>query len=334
MKHSLKDLNSFGVESYSSNIYYINSIEDFSNLDSHIREKETIILGGGTNILLKSKIIEKPIFKIQIQGIEIYNETENEVYVSVGAGVNWDQFVWWCLDNNFGGIENLVSIPGNVGSAPIQNIGAYGREVKDVVVSCEGIFIKNLQKKTFTNSDCNFTYRSSIFKNKLKNLFAITKVNFVLTKNNHLIFSDYGSVKSALNNSNIINPSINDIANVIKEIRESKLPDYKVIGNAGSFFKNPIINKERFEKLKFDYKDIPYFNINKKEVKIPAAWLIETCGFKKIKYKNVSVHNNQSLVIVNLGKATGIDIYKFSQKIKESVVKKFDILLEEEVNII
>ena len=141
MKHSLKDLNSFGVESYSSNIYYINSIEDFSNLDSHIREKETIILGGGTNILLKSKIIENPIFKIQIQGIEIYNETENEVYVSVGAGVNWDQFVWWCLDNNFGGIENLVSIPGNVGSAPIQNIGAYGREVKDVVVSCEGIFL-------------------------------------------------------------------------------------------------------------------------------------------------------------------------------------------------
>ena len=137
-----------------------------------------------------------------------------------------------------------------------------------------------------------------------------------------------------MNNSNIINPSINDIANVIKEIRESKLPDYKVIGNAGSFFKNPIINKEKFEKLKFDYKDIPYFNIDKKEVKIPAAWLIEKCGFKKIKYKNVSVHNNQSLVIVNLGKATGIDIYKFSQKIKESVVKKFDILLEEEVNII
>ncbi len=194
LKHSLKDLNSFGVESFASNLFYINSLEDFSKLDLKIREKEIIILGGGTNILLKSKYIEKTILKIQIQGIEIYNETENEVYVSVGAGVNWDQFVWWCLDNNFGGVENLVSIPGNVGSAPIQNIGAYGKEVKDVIVSCEGIYIKNLLEKTFTNSECNFTYRSSIFKNKLKNLFAITKVNFVLKKNNHSIFSDYESV--------------------------------------------------------------------------------------------------------------------------------------------
>ena len=334
LKHSLKDLNSFGVESFASNLFYINSLEDFSKLDLKIREKEIIILGGGTNILLKSKYIEKPILKIQIQGIEIYNETENEVYVSVGAGVNWDQFVWWCLDNNFGGVENLVSIPGNVGSAPIQNIGAYGKEVKDVIVSCEGIYIQNLLEKTFTNSECNFTYRSSIFKNKLKNLFAITKVNFVLKKNNHSIFSDYDSVKSALKKNNILNPSIIDIANIIKEIRESKLPDYKVIGNAGSFFKNPLINKEKLKKLKFDYEDIPYFNSISNKVKIPAAWLIETCGFKKIKFNNVSVHNNQSLVIVNLGEAQGIDIYKFSQKIKESVLKKFDILLEEEVNII
>ena len=334
MKYSLKDLNSFGVESYASNLFYINSIEDFSAIDPNIRKKDIIILGAGTNMLFKSTSIEKPVFKIQIKGIEIFKENENEVYVSVGAGVNWDHFVLWCLNNNFGGVENLISIPGNVGGAPIQNIGAYGREVKDTVVSCEGLFIKNLEQKTFTNSECNFSYRTSVFKDKLKNLFAITKVNFVLTKNNHLIFSEYGSVKSLLKNRNIKNPSIIDIANIIKEIRNFKLPNYKVIGNAGSFFKNPIIDKEKFEKLKLNFKVIPSYNIDESNVKIPAAWLIEACGYKKIIYNNVSVHSNQSLVIVNLGNAKGADIYTFSQNIKQSVLKKFDILLEEEVNII
>ena len=334
MKYSLKDLNSFGVESYASNLFYINSIEDFSAIDPNIRKKDIIILGAGTNMLFKSTFIEKPVFKIQIKGIEIYKENENEVYVSVGAGVNWDDFVLWCLDNNFGGVENLISIPGNVGGAPIQNIGAYGREVKDTIVSCEGLFIKNLKQKTFTNSECNFNYRTSVFKDKLKNLFAITKVNFVLTKNNHLIFSEYESVKSLLKNHNITNPSIIDIANIIKEIRDFKLPNYKVIGNAGSFFKNPIIDKEKFEKLKLNFELIPSYYIDESNVKIPAAWLIEACGYKKIIYNNVSVHSNQSLVIVNLGNAKGVDIYTFSQNIKKSVLKKFDILLEEEVNIL
>ena len=335
MKYSLKDLNSFGVESYASNLFYINSIEDFSAIDTDIRKKDVIILGGGTNMLFKSSFIERPVFKIQIKGIEKYKENENEVYVSVGAGVNWDHFVLWCLDNNFGGVENLISIPGNVGSAPIQNIGAYGKEVKDTIVSCEGIFIKNLKKKTFTNSECNFNYRTSVFKDKLKNLFAITKVNFVLSKSNHQIFSEYESVKSLLKNRKITNPSIIDIANIIKEIRDFKLPNYKVIGNAGSFFKNPIINKEKFEKLKLNFKLIPNYYIDESNVKIPAAWLIEACGYKKIIYNNVvSVHSNQSLVIVNLGNAKGVDIYTFSQNIKQSVLKKFDILLEEEVNIL
>ncbi len=334
MKYSLKDLNSFGVESYASNLFYINSIEDFSAIDTDIRKKDVIILGGGTNMLFKSSFIERPVFKIQIKGIEKYKENENEVYVSVGAGVNWDHFVLWCLDNNFGGVENLISIPGNVGSAPIQNIGAYGKEVKDTIVSCEGIFIKNLKKKTFTNSECNFNYRTSVFKDKLKNLFAITKVNFVLSKSNHQIFSEYESVKSLLKNRKITNPSIIDIANIIKEIRDFKLPNYKVIGNAGSFFKNPIINKEKFEKLKLNFKLIPNYYIDQSNVKIPAAWLIEACGYKKIIYNNVSVHSNQSLVIVNLGNAKGVDIYTFSQNIKQSVLKKFDILLEEEVNIL
>ena len=334
MKYSLKDLNSFGVESYASNLFHINSIEDFSAIDTDIRKKDVIILGGGTNMLFKSSFIERPVFKIQIKGIEKYKENENEVYVSVGAGVNWEHFVLWCLDNNFGGVENLISIPGNVGSAPIQNIGAYGKEVKDTIVSCEGIFIKNLKKKTFTNSECNFNYRTSVFKDKLKNLFAITKVNFVLSKSNHQIFSEYESVKSLLKNRKITNPSIIDIANIIKEIRDFKLPNYKVIGNAGSFFKNPIINKEKFEKLKLNFKLIPNYYIDESNVKIPAAWLIEACGYKKIIYNNVSVHSNQSLVIVNLGNAKGVDIYTFSQNIKQSVLKKFDILLEEEVNIL
>jgi len=334
LKYSLKEFNSFGVESHCSNLYLINSIKDFYKIDISTRAQEKIILGAGTNILLKSEFISKPIFKIQIQGIDIYDENKNQVFISVGAGVNWDEFVWWCINKNFGGVENLVSIPGNVGSAPIQNIGAYGKEVKDIIYSCEGVFIKNLEKKTFKNSDCNFAYRSSIFKKELKNKFVITKVNFVLKKNNHKVLSDYNSVLSALKKINISKPKINDIAKIIKKIREEKLPDYNKIGNAGSFFKNPVLSTEKFEGLKSKFNKIPSHKINKKLIKVPAAWLIEICGFKEHAYNNVSVHKNQSLVIINLGGAKGIDIYNFSQKIKESVYKKFDILLEEEVNII
>lgn len=334
MKYSLKELNSFGVESYSSNLFLINSIKDFYTIDYNIRQQEKIILGGGTNILLKSKFISKPIFKIQIQGIEICYEKNDEVLISVGAGVNWDEFVWWCVNKNFGGIENLVLIPGNVGSAPIQNIGAYGKEVNDVIHSCEGIFIKNLEKKTFKNPDCNFGYRSSIFKKELKNEFAITKVNFILKKNNHKIISNYSSVLSALKKRQISQPSIKDIAQIVKEIRERKLPDYNELGNAGSFFKNPVIDNKKFERLCSRFDDIPYYEVNHNLIKVPAAWLIEMCGFKKTKFNNVGVHKNQSLVIINLGNAKGIDIFSFSQRIKESVYKKFDILLEEEVTVV
>ena len=330
---SIKQFNTFGLDIVSNDFNIAKNEDEIINFLNKHCNNNPIVLGGGSNILFK-KDIERPVLKIEIKGINVVKEDSAFVYISVGAGENWDNFVNWSLRKDYGGIENLSLIPGNVGSAPIQNIGAYGKEVKDIIYSCDGVFIKNLEKKTFKNSDCNFAYRSSIFKKELKNKFVITKVNFVLKKNNHKVLSDYNSVSSALKKINISKPKINDIAKIIKKIREEKLPDYNKIGNAGSFFKNPVLSTEKFEGLKSKFNKIPSHKINKKLIKVPAAWLIEICGFKELAYNNVSVHKNQSLVIINLGGAKGIDIYNFSQKIKESVYKKFDILLEEEVNII
>ena len=328
---SLKEYNTFGIDVLANNFNKAKNEDEI--LHFLIENKcNPLILGGGSNILFKNNI-NKPILKIEIKGIQIIEENENSIYVSVGAGENWNDFVRWSLAKNYGGIENLSLIPGNVGSAPIQNIGAYGAELKDVFHSCRAISIDNKIIKTFNKDECNFTYRSSIFKEKLKNKYVISRVTFRLSKTNHVINSDYKPLKNLLNERGIITPTIQDISKLVIEIRTNKLPDPKKIGNCGSFFKNPIISNLKFKNLFKKFNTIPNYKISKNEVKIPAAWLIEECGFKgKIEGKT-GTHKKHALVIVNNGGASGEEIYKFSQNIKKSVLKKFNILLEEEVNI-
>jgi len=328
---SLKEFNTFGIDVLANNFNKAKNEDEI--LHFLIENKcNPLILGGGSNILFKNNI-NKPILKIEIKGIQIIEENENSIYVSVGAGENWNDFVRWSLAKNYGGIENLSLIPGNVGSAPIQNIGAYGAELKDVFHSCRAISIDNKIIKTFNKDECNFTYRSSIFKEKLKNKYIISRVTFRLSKTNHVINSEYKPLKNLLNERGIITPTIQDISKLVIEIRTNKLPDPKKIGNCGSFFKNPIISNLKFKNLFKKFNTIPNYKISKNEVKIPAAWLIEECGFKgKIEGKT-GTHKKHALVIVNNGGASGEEIYKFSQNIKKSVLKKFNILLEEEVNI-
>jgi len=323
---SLKEFNTFGIDVLANNFNKAKNEDEI--LHFLIENKcNPLILGGGSNILFKNNI-NKPILKIEIKGIQIIEENENSIYVSVGAGENWNDFVRWSLAKNYGGIENLSLIPGNVGSAPIQNIGAYGAELKDVFHSCRAISIDNKIIKTFNKDECNFTYRSSIFKEKLKNKYVISRVTFRLSKTNHVINSEYKPLKNLLNERGIITPTIQDISKLVIEIRTNKLPDPKKIGNCGSFFKNPIISNLKFKNLFKKFNTIPNY-----EIKIPAAWLIEECGFKgKIEGKT-GTHKKHALVIVNNGGASGEEIYNFSQNIKKSVLKKFNILLEEEVNI-
>ncbi|RZP08514.1 MAG: UDP-N-acetylmuramate dehydrogenase [Flavobacteriales bacterium] len=328
---SLKEYNTFGVEVLANNF---NKAENEDEILNFLSENKNVplILGGGSNILFKNNI-NKPILKIEIKGIEIIEENENTVYVSVGAGENWNDFVKWTLVKNYGGIENLSLIPGNVGSAPIQNIGAYGVELKDVFQSCRAISIDNKILKTFNKEQCNFTYRSSIFKEKLKNKYIISRVTFKLSKINHVINSEYKPLKDLLKIKGNLNPTIQDISKLVIKIRTNKLPDPKKIGNCGSFFKNPIISNSKFKNLNEYFSSVPNYKISENEVKIPAAWLIEECGFKGKNEGKTGTHKKHALVIVNNGGATGKEIYDFSQKIKKSVLKKFNILLEEEVNI-
>ena len=332
-KTSLKGLNSFGVECFSSNFNIIKNEKEIVDFIASNNYQESIILGGGSNMLFKNNI-DKPILKIEIKGIEVINETAERVLISVGAGEVWDDLVNWSLSNNYGGLENLSLIPGNVGSAPIQNIGAYGVELKDVFESCRTISIETGLLRIFNTNECNFSYRSSVFKEEFKNKYIITNVVFRLSKLNHLVNYSYEPLKYDLKNNNILSPTINDISKSVIKIRSSKLPNPKKIGNCGSFFKNPIINDLNFKELTKKDKEVPFFKVSKNENKIPAAWLIEKCGFKGLKEGNTGTHDKHALIIINHGNASGIEIFNFSQKIKNKVLKKFNILLEEEVNII
>ncbi len=330
---SLKSHNSFGVDVISKEFYSVESEQQALNILRLLKEKKVIILGGGTNILFTGDV-KTPIINIKIKGIKIIYETSNSVHISIGAGEVWDEFVRWAISKNLGGIENLISIPGYVGAAPIQNIGAYGVEIKDVLISCSGFHIKTLEKKKFNSNECEFSYRSSIFKKSLKNKFLITKVVLKLSKNNHKIHRSYKSLSDVIKNKKIKNPTIKVIGEIVSSIRKDKLPDPSLIGNSGSFFKNPIISRNTLTRLKARFSGLVFYKENEVKYKLSAAWLVENCGFKKIIEKNVGVYKNQALVIINLGNATGNEIYLFSQKIKSTVLEKFDILLEEEVNIV
>ena len=328
---SLKPLNTFGMHVVAKEFASIESKQDLAKI-LKTNLSNLLVLGGGSNMLL-TKDVDALVLHINIKGIEVVSVYENNVRVRVAAGENWHEFVSWCLDKNYGGVENLSLIPGNVGTAPIQNIGAYGVELKDTFISCEAMNIQTQELRTFTKEECDFGYRNSIFKEELKGQYIITSVIFELTSLQHTIKTNYGAIKSELKNDGIENPTIQDISKAVISIRNSKLPNPKVLGNSGSFFKNPVISCSEFELLKIQFPKIPYYKVSETNVKIPAGWLIETAGFKGKTFGNYGVHNKQALVLVNYGNASGKDILELSKKIQEAILIVFDIVLESEVNI-
>lgn len=327
---SLKNYNTFGIDVKAKKFVSISTLEELKEVLSI--ENEIFLLSGGSNMLL-TKDIDKTVIHIDLKGITILEESNDQVVVEVYAGEDWHQFVLWCVNHGLGGIENLSLIPGNVGTCPIQNIGAYGVEVKDVIESVETIEIKSGKTKTFSNSECEFGYRNSIFKNTLKGKFVITKVRFKLTKVKHNLNTSYGAIESELSSNNIQNPTIKDISNAVIAIRQSKLPDPKEIGNSGSFFKNPVISKSHFDRLQEKYPKIPSYPIDEFTVKVPAGWLIETAGFKGKRFGEAGIHDKQALVLVNHGNACGKEVFEVAKHIQSKIYIDFGIELEIEVNV-
>lgn len=330
---NLKSLNSFGVEVVTNQFGTFKNIEELRALLKEKGDSELLILGGGSNLLF-TKNFNGLVIKNEIKGIDIVQEDDNRIIVKAGAGENWHEFVLKCIENNWGGIENLSLIPGNVGASPMQNIGAYGVEIKDVFHELEAFHIESGTIKLFKHQECNFGYRESVFKNTMKGQYIILNVSFELTKKNHQIKTSYGDILNELKRNEISLPTIKDVSNAIIAIRKSKLPDPKELGNAGSFFKNPIIEKSEFENLQKKHPKIPHYVINENQVKVPAGWLIEQAGWKGKKFNNFGVHNKQALVLVNYGGASGIEIYNLSTEILNDIQNKFNIKLEREVNII
>ncbi len=330
---SLKKYNTFGIEALAKQFVAVHTVNELKKVLENYKGQNKFILGGGSNMLLTQNI-DTLVIHIDLKGKKIVKEDENHVWVESMAGENWHQFVLWTINQNFGGLENMSLIPGNVGTTPVQNIGAYGTEIKDVFTSCEAIEIDNQQFKTFLREDCNFGYRDSIFKNEIKDKFIITAVTFKLTKHSHKINSSYGDIIKELERQQIINPNLFDISNAIIAIRKSKLPDPKELGNSGSFFKNPIISKSDFDKIYILHPEIPHYIVSESQVKVPAGWLIEQAGFKGKRFGDAGIHKNQALVLVNYGNASGQEILKVSKDIQSEVLKQFGIQIEAEVNII
>ncbi|WP_298763573.1 UDP-N-acetylmuramate dehydrogenase [uncultured Polaribacter sp.] len=328
---SLKKYNTFGIDVSAKRFISITSVYELQELLKI--EKDIFLISGGSNMLL-TKDIEKLVVHIAIEGISIDKEDENCVHLTVNAGENWHDFVLWCVNNNFGGIENLSLIPGNVGTCPIQNIGAYGVEVKDTITKVEALEIKTGKLVSFSNTDCKFGYRDSIFKTSHKGKYILTAVGFKLTKQKHLLNTSYGAIETQLALNNIKKPTLKNISDAVIAIRKSKLPDPKEIGNSGSFFKNPVISKALFLEIQKENPNIPSYKISETEIKVPAGWLIEQAGFKGKRFGAYGVHEKQALVLVNYGNATGLEIFQLAKKIQAAILKQFKISLEIEVNII
>lgn len=324
---SLKNYNTFHIDVKASKLITINSKEELISLLP--ANESFFILSGGSNMLL-TKNIKQTILHINSKGKEMVKETKKHVFIKVQAGENWHNFVLWCVNNNYGGIENLALIPGKVGTSPIQNIGAYGVEVKDVISKVNVVKIKSGKEKTFKNKACKFGYRESIFKGEKKGKYIITEVIFKLTKENHNLKFEYGAIKEELASQT---PTISSIAKAVINIRSEKLPNPNEIGNSGSFFKNPIVSKNIFKNIQTKHPKMPFYTVEN-GIKIPAGWLIEQSGFKGKRFGDAGVHVNQALVLVNYNNATGKEILNLANKIKETVKKEFYIELNFEVNII
>lgn len=333
-KVSLQPYNTFGIDVNAFQFQSVTSIEDVQELLRETPEENVFVLGGGSNMLL-TKDIEKTVMHIALKGYEVVdaNFEENELLLKVAGGENWHDFILYCIERNYGGVENLSLIPGNVGTSPIQNIGAYGVELKDVFYSCQAVSRRTGELKVFTLEDCGFGYRDSVFKNELKDQFIITSVTFRLTKKDHKINTDYGAIYDTLKAKGITEPTIKDVSDAVIAIRQSKLPDPKKLGNSGSFFKNPTINQATFTALRSKFPDVPYYPVGSDSIKVPAGWLIEKAGFKGRRYGDAGVHDKQALVLVNHGNASGQEIWSLALRIQNKVQDLFGLKIIPEVNV-
>ena len=333
---SLKPFNSFGIDVDAAIIYKVSTEQELLEALTLINPQtpeDLMVLGGGSNILLVDDI-KIPIIRNEIKGLSIIEENESYALVKSGAGESWHQLVLFSLDKNLGGLENLSLIPGSVGASPMQNIGAYGVEVKDSFHSLTAIHILDRTKHQFNIEDCAFGYRESIFKKTLKGQYIITEVVFKLSKK-HVLKIDYGAIREELEkNNNLVTATINEVSGAVIRIRQSKLPDPNQIGNAGSFFKNPTIDLSEFMSLKKQYPQLVAFPLDDGKVKLAAGWLIEQCGWKGYRNQDAGVHIKQALVLVNYANATGVQLVSLSEKIIDSVMQKFKVILEREVNIV
>lgn len=330
---NLKPYNTFGVNAFAKFFAEVTTVDELREVLNDPQYPDKFILGGGSNMLL-TQDIDALVIHINLKGIDVIKETENSVLIKAMAGENWHEFVLYCLENDFGGIENLSLIPGNVGTAPIQNIGAYGVELKDVFHSCEALNVQTGQLKTFDLNACHFDYRTSIFKTTEKGNYIITSVTLQLTKNNHNINTGYGAIKDELATMGVTIPTIQDVSKAVIAIRQSKLPDPKLLGNSGSFFKNPVFDYQNFAYFLKNNTEAPFYKVTDDAYKIPAGWLIEQAGFKGKRFGDAGVHVHQALVLVNYGNATGEEILELSKMIQEKVKELFGIDLEAEVNVV
>lgn len=331
--YQLKKHNTFGISANAKEFIQVHTTEELALVLKENQGKKLFILGGGSNMLL-TQDVNALVIHVDLKGRQIVSNEGGHAEVKAMAGENWHEFVQYCISQNLGGLENLSLIPGNVGTTPIQNIGAYGTDIKDTFVSCEAMNIATQEIKTFTKEECEFAYRESIFKGVLKNQYIIVSVTFRLTTENHKINTSYGDIAAELTKNGVVIPTIKDVADAVTAIRRSKLPDPAELGNSGSFFKNPIISAEDFEKAYILHPTMPHYTVSDTEVKVPAGWLIEQSGFKGKRFGDAGVHAKQALVLVNYGNATGQEILNLSKNIQQTVYDKFGIRIEAEVNVI
>jgi len=331
--YPLKAYNTFGISAFANRFVAVHTVAEVTCVLKDNAGQKLFILGGGSNMLL-TRDIDALVIYTDLKGKEVVWQDEKTVHIKAMAGENWHEFVLYCINEGYGGIENLSLIPGNVGTTPIQNIGAYGTEIKDTMVSCEAVDIATQQVVTFSNAECEFGYRESVFKGRLKDKYIITSVTFGLTKTEHKINTSYGDIAAELTKNNIVSPTLKEVSNAITTIRQSKLPDPKELGNSGSFFKNPVITIEEFERIYLLNPTMPHYTLDDTYVKVPAGWLIEQAGFKGKRFGDAGVHAKQALVLVNYGNATGQELLKLSENIQDTVFDKFGIKIEAEVNVI
>ena len=327
--------NTFGIHAKARYLVTVKSLEEAREVfrSDLFKENRSMILGGGSNILLTNDF-DGLVIKNELRGITTVRQDDQQLDLKVGSGESWHNLVIYCVERNLGGIENLSLIPGTVGAAPMQNIGAYGAEIKDVIQSVEALEIRTGSLREFTRDECAFGYRESVFKQHLKDQYFISSITLSLTKKDHRFNTSYGAIREVLAEKNVTDVTIKAVSDAVIEIRRKKLPDPAVIGNAGSFFKNPSVDSATFEALKRNYPAVPSFPGEHNLIKIPAAWLIEQCGWKGKTIDNIGVHKHQALVLVNYGHGEGRNIWQLAMEIQSSVKERFNILLHPEVNVI